>query len=75
MPAYEIRYLDRDDQLTHGFAAECDSDVKAKVVAHAMKAPADHGLEVWCAGVLIYQRPACVWPRNVSAHRTIVAPA
>ena len=74
MPAYEIRYLDGEDHLTHGFAAECDSDTKAKVVAHAMKAPADRGLEVWHAGVLIYRRPAYVRPGKISAHRAVSAP-
>lgn len=74
MPVYEIRYRDSEDQLTHCFAAECDSDTKAKVVAHAMKASADRGLEVWRAGVLIYQRPAYVRSGTIFPQRVLAAP-
>lgn len=74
MPAYEIRYRDSENRPTHCFAAECDCDTKAKVVAHAMKAPADRGLEVWRAGVLIYQRPAYVRPEAISPPRAMAAP-
>jgi hypothetical protein len=58
MPAYEIRYLDSNGGVAHHFSATCENDTKAKVIAHAMKSPADSGLEVWLSDVLIYQRGA-----------------
>jgi hypothetical protein len=62
MPAYEIRYLDDKGRLVHHFNAECESDVKAKVTAHAMKSLRDCGLEVWFSGALIYRRAASMLP-------------
>ncbi|HEY0266933.1 MAG TPA: hypothetical protein VGC16_09290 [Rhizomicrobium sp.] len=57
MPAYEIRYLDEDGRLTYKFAADCDNDQRAKVLAHAMKTPSAKALELWHSGALIYARP------------------
>jgi hypothetical protein len=59
MPAYEIRYLDDKGRVVHHFNANCESDIKAKVTAHAMKSPNDSGLEVWLSGALIYRRARC----------------
>ena len=53
MPAYEICYLDRDGILTYKFAATCDDDNRAKVLAHAMKLPSVKRLEVWNGEALI----------------------
>ena len=58
MPAYEICYLDRDGALTYKFAATCDDDGRAKVLAHAMKVPSARRLEVWSGEALIYARPS-----------------
>jgi hypothetical protein len=58
MPAYEICYLDRDGALTYKFAATCDNDNRAKVLAHAMKLPSVKRLEVWNGEALIYARPS-----------------
>jgi len=57
MPHYEINYLGEDGQLACKFAAQCDGDMRAKVLAHAMKEREFKSLEVWSGGALIYQRP------------------
>jgi hypothetical protein len=56
MPAYDIRYLDGDGYLAHAFSAECDDVRKARVLAHAMKAPKAERLEVWHGEALVYAR-------------------
>ena len=58
MPAYEICYLDGDGALTYKFLANCESDGRAKVLAHAMKLPSCKRLEVWSGEDLIYARPS-----------------
>jgi hypothetical protein len=58
MPAYEICYLDEAGSLTYKFAAHCDDDQRAKVLAHAMKLPSAKKLEVWSGESLIYTRPS-----------------
>jgi hypothetical protein len=58
MPAYEICYLDTEGALTYKFAADCDDDNRAKVLAHAMKLPGAKRLEVWSGDTLIYARPS-----------------
>ena len=58
MPAYEICYLDGDGILTYKFLANCESDGRAKVLAHAMKLPSCKRLEVWSGEELIYARPS-----------------
>ncbi len=58
MPAYEICYLDTQGALTYKFNADCDDDNRAKVLAHAMKAPGAKRLEVWSGQTLIYVRPS-----------------
>lgn len=57
MPAYEICYLDDGGNLTYKFSATCDSDQRAKILAHAMKLPSMKRLEVWSGKALIYARP------------------
>jgi hypothetical protein len=56
MPAYDIRYLDADGILAHGFSAMCDDEGKARVLAHAMKLPSAERLEVWQGRALVYAR-------------------
>ena len=58
MPAYEICYLDRDGALTYKYAATCEDDNRAKVLAHAMKLPSVKRLEVWNGESLVYARPS-----------------
>jgi hypothetical protein len=58
MPAYDIRYLDGEGHLAHAFSADCDSDGRAKVLAHAMKLPSCKRLEVWRGDALLYARPS-----------------
>ena len=58
MPAYEICYLDADGVLTYKFLANCESDARAKVLAHAMKMPSAKRLEVWNGEELVYARPS-----------------
>ncbi len=57
MPAYEICYMNENGQLSRAFSVQFDSDMRAKILAHAMK-PADcRHLEVWDGNRLIYSRP------------------
>jgi hypothetical protein len=57
MPAYEIVYLNDDGSLAAKFAAQCQGDTEAKVLAHAMKMDGTRQLEVWNGKTLIYTRP------------------
>lgn len=57
MPAYEILYLNDDGSLAAKFAAQCQGDTQAKVLAHAMKMEGAHQLEVWNGKTLICTRP------------------
>ena len=57
MPAYEICYLDDDGALACSFSVVFESEMRAKILAHAMK-PADcRTLEVWQDKALVYRRP------------------
>ncbi len=57
MPAYEICYLEEDGSLGCAFSVVFDNEMRAKILAHAMK-PADcHTLEVWQGKDLVYRRP------------------
>jgi hypothetical protein len=58
MPHYEINYLNEDGTLACKFAAQCEDDKEAKVLAHAMKDRSHKGLEVWDGRELVYVRPA-----------------
>jgi hypothetical protein len=62
MPNYEINYLHKDGSLACKFEAQCDDDIHAKVLAHAMKDHDHKKLEVWSGGSLVYQ-PKSSWPR------------
>lgn len=57
MPSYDIRYLNEDGTLKAKVAAECDNDVHAKVMAHALMAAGTKRIEVWDGRTLIYERP------------------
>ena len=57
MPDYEICYLKNDGTLAGKFAASCDSEMQAKILAHAMKLDPAHRIEVWDGSALVYQRP------------------
>ena len=60
MPAYDICYLEEDGALACAFTVQFESEMRAKILAHAMK-PADcHRLEVWHGKSLIYRRPETV---------------
>ncbi|HEY4941547.1 MAG TPA: hypothetical protein VII56_08965 [Rhizomicrobium sp.] len=57
MPAYDICYLEEDGALACAFTVQFESEMRAKILAHAMK-PADcHRLEVWHGKALVYCRP------------------
>ena len=58
MPVYDICYLNDSGQLAYQFSADCDTDMAAKVTAHAMKMPSIKRFEVWRAHELIYARGA-----------------
>lgn len=57
MPAYEICYRQDDGSLMAKFAAQCQGDLQAKVLAHAMRVDGARQLEVWNGKTLIYTRP------------------
>jgi len=57
MPAYEINYLHDDGSLAAKFAAQCNGDREAKILAHAMKLEGPLRIEVWNGKALIYARP------------------
>jgi hypothetical protein len=57
MPSYEICYLNADGSLACTFLALCDDDMRAKVLAHAMKLSEYKRFEVWTGKTLVYERP------------------
>jgi hypothetical protein len=57
MPDYEICYLHEDGSLAGKFAAQCDTDMQAKIFAHAMRLDTARQIEVWTESRLIYRRP------------------
>ncbi len=57
MPDYEICYLKDDGSLAGKFAASCDTEMQAKILAHAMKLDPSHRIEVWDGSALVYRRP------------------
>jgi hypothetical protein len=57
MPDYEICYLHEDGSLAGKFAAHCETDMQAKIFAHAMRLEKARGMEVWTDSRLIYRRP------------------
>jgi len=57
MPNYEICYLHEDGSLAGKFAANCDTDMQAKIFAHAMRLDDARQIEVWSESKLIYRRP------------------
>lgn len=57
MPSYDIRYLNEDGTVRAAVAAECDTDMQAKVMAHAMLAAGTKRIEVWDGRTLVYERP------------------
>ena len=60
MPAYDICYLEEDGALACAFTVQFESEMRAKILAHAMK-PADcHRLEVWHGKAMVYRRPEAV---------------
>ena len=62
MPNFEICYLDGDGSLACSFTAMCESEIQAKVLAHAMKLRDYKKLEVWRDRTLVYQRPELLEP-------------
>ena len=57
MPAYEICYLEEDGALACAFSVLFESEMRAKILAHAMKPAECHSLEVWHGKELVYRRP------------------
>jgi hypothetical protein len=57
MPSYEICYLNNDGSLAGKFAATCETQMQAKILAHAMRLDSARGIEVWDGSELIYRRP------------------
>jgi len=57
MAAYEICYLEEDGSLACAFSVQFESEMRAKILAHAMKPAECHTLEVWQGKELVYRRP------------------
>ena len=57
MPAYEICYLEDDGTLACAFSVQFETEMRAKILAHAMKPAECHVLEVWSGKELVYRRP------------------
>ena len=57
MPHYEICYRKTDGSLAGKLAAQCDTELQAKVMAHAFRLDSARRIEVWDGSELIYQRP------------------
>ena len=57
MRNYDICYLNDDGTLRAKVAAECASDMQAKVMAHALMAAGSKRIEVWDGATLVYERP------------------
>jgi len=57
MPDYEICYLKDDGSLAGKFAANCSTEMQAKILAHAMRLDSTRGIEVWSGSQLVYRRP------------------
>jgi hypothetical protein len=57
MPNYEICYVKTDGSLAGKFAAQCDTEMQAKIMAHAFRLDSARRIEVWNGSQLIYRRP------------------
>ena len=57
MTAYEICYLEEDGALACAFSVQFETEMRAKILAHAMKPAECHRLEVWRGKELVYARP------------------
>lgn len=57
MPNYDIRYLDDAGTVKAKIATECENDMQAKVLAHALKTAGSKRIEVWDGPTLVYARP------------------
>ena len=57
MPAYEICYKDDSGNLARAFSVKFDSELRAKILAHALKPQDCRQLEVWDGNKLVYSRP------------------
>jgi hypothetical protein len=57
MPAYEICYLEDDGSLACAFSVMFETEMRAKILAHAMKPAECRTLEVWQGKALVYRRP------------------
>lgn len=57
MPTYQIFLYAVDGLPPTQLETHCTDDIRAKVLAHAVKRPADRRIEVWKDHELIYARP------------------
>jgi hypothetical protein len=57
MTAFEICYLEDDGTLACAFSVQFEDVMRAKILAHAMKPPSCHVIEVWRGQELVYRRP------------------
>ena len=57
MTAYEICYLEDDGTLACAFSVQFADEMRAKILAHAMKPQSCRTIEVWHGPELVYRRP------------------
>ena len=57
MPSFDFLYRKDDGRLALKLTAECDDEIRAKVLAHAMKAAECHHFEVWDGARRLHVHP------------------
>ncbi len=57
MTTFEICYLEDDGTLACAFSVQFEDEMRAKILAHAMKPTAVRTIEVWHGQQLVYRRP------------------
>lgn len=64
--AYEICFRKADGSLTRRVSTACESELKAKILAHALREAGTTQMEVWAGETLVYARPEhpCDFHRN-----------
>ncbi len=67
MTAYDICYLEEDGALVCAFTVQFETEMRAKILAHAMKPAECHRMEIWDGKTLIYRRPEALDARRPQA--------
>ena len=71
MPAYEICYIDDSGNLARAFSVLFDNELRAKILAHAMKPSDCHQREGWEGDRLVYSRPEQIAEAGAAAIESV----